>query len=466
MNIGSAQVKINSSNCFKAYDIRGELGKDLDTSVVYKIGRSFAQVLKVGKVVIGRDNRTSSPSLSNSIVTALLDEGVQVLDLGMCGTEEMYFGTAYFEADGGIQVTASHNPINFNGMKLVGRGSRPLNTETEFNKIKEISQNDTSKAKLYSGSYKEIGTIAREAYVKKVLSFVSFANFKKFKVLVNFGNGAAAPTFDAITKKLEANSVFIDFVKVNEEPDGTFPNGVPNPLLIQNHFSTGQQVINNKADFGIAFDGDFDRCFFFDDQGNFINGEYIVGLLAEYFLEKEKGLRIVHDYRVIWSIKDSISRNSGISTLCNTGHVFIKAAMRENDAIYGGEISAHHYFKEFFSCDSGMIPWLLVLEILSRNKNKMSTLIKKKAQTFPSSGERNFIVNNSEVILKRIEKHFSRDQIEFDYNDGLSVTAKNWRFNIRTSKTEKLLRLNIESCGNSNIIDEKLNELIALIESD
>ena len=461
--MSDTQMETNSFSCFKAYDIRGEVGKDLDNSIVYWIGRSFAQVVHAQKVVIGRDNRQSSLSLTNSIIDGLLDEGVQVLDLGLCGTEEMYFGTSHFDADGGIQVTASHNPVNFNGMKLVGPGSRPLEIETEFKKIKGICQGGLINPKSNSGSYDEIGRVSRDAYIKKILSLVNLTNVKEFTVLVNFGNGAAGPTFDEINKQLKENGILINFIKVNEEPDGTFPNGVPNPLLSENHSFTGQQVINTGADLGIAFDGDFDRCFFFDNKGDFINGEYIVGLLAEYFLEKKKGSHIVHDYRVIWSIRDCISRMEGTSILCDTGHVYIKEAMRKNNAIYGGEISGHHYFKDFFCCDSGMIPWLLVLKILTKKKKKMSAIIAQQAKKVVSSGEQNFMVNDIEKTLKRVESHLGVGGVKSNYNDGLSLSGSNWRFNIRASKTEKLLRLNIESRGGTKIIEEKLKELTSLI---
>ena len=452
-------------NCFKAYDVRGEIGKDLDSNLAYKIGRSFVQVLKAKKVIIGRDNRESSPEISNALVTALLDEGTHVLDLGLCGTEEMYFATSYYKADGGIQVTASHNPASFNGMKFVGKGSKPLDNVTEFKEIQVLTRNFTANFKSTLGSHKKIGETSRQAYIKKILSLVNISKFKKLKVLVNFGNGAAGPTFTEIAKILKQQNVPIKFIRINEKPDGKFPNGAPNPLLAKNHQHTGQHVKDSGADLGIAFDGDFDRCFFFDENGEFINGEYVVGFLAEYFLEKGKSLGIVHDLRVIWNIQNSIKEMNGKSILCNTGHVFVKEAMRRHSAIYGGEISGHHYFKDFYFCDSGMLPWLLICEILSVKKRNIKSLVENQFVRFRSSGEQNFLVRNIENAIKKIENHFNDHGLVYDYTDGLSVTGKDWRFNLRPSNTENLLRLNIESRGGGNIVDLKLKEISSLLTS-
>lgn len=448
--------------CFKAYDIRGKLGEELNEDIARTIGSAFASVLNAKRVVIGRDIRPTSKALSNAVAEGLISQGVEVLDLGLSGTEEMYFATSHFNADGGICVTASHNPMDYNGMKMVKAGSAPLDPTTELSKVKELAETGSFQAATTAGSIHEAKG-ARKAYVERVLSFLDISALKPMKLLVNAGNGAAGPTFDAIFDALKAKGAPLDVVRLHHTPDGDFPNGIPNPLLDENQPATAKAVIAEGADLGIAWDGDFDRCFFFDHQGKFIAGEYVVGLLAEAFLAKEPGAGIVHDPRVIWNTQDIVSNSGGKALQSRTGHAFVKQVMRETGAVYGGEMSAHHYFRDFFACDSGMIPWLLVIELLSRRGQPLSDLIARRIEAFPSSGENNFRVADVPSAIAKVEAAYTEKALIRDETDGLSLSFEDWRFNIRASNTEPLLRLNIESKGQPDLVREKLAEIKALL---
>lgn len=450
--------------CFKAYDIRGRLGEDLDAGIAYRIGRGFARALDARRVVLGRDNRPSSGELADAVAAALIDEGVEVLDLGLCGTEEMYFATSHFDADGGIEVTASHNPIDYNGMKMVGRGSAPLDGETALDAIRILAEADDFGTAAAGGSQRDVGGEARLAYVAKVVGFVDVAALRPLKIVVNAGNGAAAPAFDAIAAALGAQGATLDFIRLHHQPDGSFPNGIPNPLLPENQPVTADAVRAEGADLGIAFDGDFDRCFFFDETGAFIDGEYIVGLLAAAFLAREPGARIVHDPRVIWNTRDIVAASGGHAIQSRTGHAFLKAALREHDAVYGGEMSAHHYFRDFVHCDSGMIPWLLVAELMGRSGRPLSELVAERRAAFPSSGEINFVVIDADAARARVEAEFAGEARGRDETDGLSLDMGKWRFNLRASNTEPLLRLNVETRGDRKLLDRKVARLRALID--
>ena len=378
-------------------------------------------------------------------------------------TEEVYASVSEFNACAGIKVTASHNPIDYNGMKIVGRGSKPL-TGKEFEAIKALAEESNFIQPKKEGCVINKKEASRAAYVKKVLSFVDCSNFKPLKIVINSGNGAAGPTLDEISKKLEDKSVKTNFVFVYHDPDPTFPNGIPNPLLEDNRSSTADAVIKEKADFGVAFDGDFDRCFFFDHLGSFVPGEYMVGLLAEVFLTKEKGATIIHDPRVIWNTIDAINKCGGQAIAAKTGHTFVKAAMRKSDAIYGGEMSAHHYFRDFAYCDSGIIPWLLVWEYLSTSNFTLSDVISERINRFPSSGELNFTVQNAAKCTERVRNYFLSSARSVDELDGLSMTFETWRFNLRKSNTEPFVRLNVETRGDHVLLQEKINDLKLLIE--
>jgi len=451
--------------CFKAYDIRGRLGVNIDPEICYRIGRAFAVILDLKRVVVGYDARQSSPELAISISQGLMNEGVEVLDIGLSGTEEMYWATSQFKACGGIEVTASHNPIDYNGLKLVKSGSRPLDSLNEFLRIKGLAEQNSFGSKKRGGSCRNISKNARNAYVKKLLKFLNPDALRSLKIVVNSGNGAAGPTFDAIARTLSKLTDKLSFERIYHEPDNTFPNGVPNPILPENHGPTKEKIQESGADLGIAFDGDFDRCFFFDENGDFIPGEYIVGLLASIFLKNEPGAVIVHDPRVIWNTQDIVQAAGGVCVQSKTGHSLIKQTMREHNAIYGGEMSAHHYFRDFAYCDSGMIPWLMIIELISILGKPLSTLVKERKAAFPSSGEMNFILQDPKSSILKVISNYEQDAITKDYTDGVSLNFENWRFNLRNSNTEPLVRLNIESKGDISLISKTLKDMEVILKS-
>lgn len=451
-------------SCFKAYDIRGRLGPDLNEEIALRIGRAFAEILDARRVVVGRDCRASSAALMSAVVKGLLAAGVEVLDLGLCGTEEMYFATSHFDADGGISVTASHNPMDYNGMKIVGRGSAPLDPATDMARIRTLAESGAFAADRVGGRV-IAAEGARAAYVDRVLSFVELSALRPLNILVNAGNGAAGPTFDAIAAALAERRAPLRFIRMHHDPDGSFPNGIPNPLLPENQPVTSLAVVAKGADFGVAWDGDFDRCFLFDHQGRFVPGEYMVGLLAQVFLAKEPGATIVHDPRVVWNTQAVIAAAGGRAQISRTGHAFLKQAMRDYGAVYGGEMSAHHYFRDFMACDSGMIPWLTLAELISRTGRSLADLVAEARAAFPSSGEINFSTADAAAALARVEATLAPEAIRIDRVDGLSLTFPDWRLNLRSSNTEPLLRLNIETRGDATSLTTRVAELSALIAS-
>lgn len=446
--------------CFKAYDIRGKLGDELNEDIVYRIGRAYAQFLKPKSVVVGGDVRLTSKTLKNALSNGLRDEGVDVIDIGMAGTEEIYFATSYLKTDGGIEITASHNPIDYNGMKLVRANSKPISGDTGLNDIKRLAEDNNFSPVNFAarGSIRELSTL--DAYVQHLLSYVDVAQLKPLRLVVNAGNGAAGHVIDAIEKYLP-----FEFIKINHEPDGTFPNGIPNPLLVENRASTTAAVIAHKADMGIAWDGDFDRCFLFDETGAFTEGYYIVGLLAEAFLLKNPGAKIIHDPRLTWNTLDIAQQNGGLAIQSKTGHAFIKERMREEDAVYGGEMSAHHYFRDFFYCDSGMIPWLLVCELLSRKQQTLSSMLEDRIAKFPSPGEINSHVADAKIAIDKVFNHYVSAAKFIDKTDGISLEFDNWRFNLRMSNTEPVVRLNVESRNDQTLVDQKTTEVLNLLNS-
>ncbi len=449
--------------CFKTYDIRGRLGVDLDDKIAYRVSRGFAQALQARKVVVGRDCRASSSELAAAVIRALLDEGVEVLDLGLAGTEEMYHATTHFAADGGIEITASHNPIDYNGLKMVRKGSAPLDAATGLSAIKALAEADAFGAAKTGGTLRDVGAEARAAYVETVLSFVDVSALKPLKVLVNAGNGTAGPTFDAIAEGLARRGSPLRFIRLHHDPDGSFPNGIPNPLLVENRPQTADAVLAHGADMGVAWDGDFDRCFFFDHKGGFIDGEYIVGLLAEVFLAKEKGAKIVHDPRVCWNTREVVAAAGGIAVQAKTGHAFVKQAMRDNGAVYGGEMSAHHYFRDFVWCDSGMIPFVLIAELVSR-KGALADLVAGRQAAFPSSGEINYHLTDAKAAIARVRAAFQPKAETVDETDGLSLEFADWRFNLRSSNTEPVVRLNVESRGQAGLLAGRVASVEALLK--
>ena len=444
---------------FKAYDIRGRIPDEINDDLAYDIGRAYAAFVKPKKVAIGYDIRLSSPQLAKALKRGLMDVGVDVLDIGLWGTEGSYFATAAEKLDGGIMVTASHNPPDYNGMKFVREEARPISADTGLQDMRRLIETGKLPAKAAKpGTERPLDIRAK--YLEHLLSYVKGAQLKKLKVVVNPGNGGAGLIIDALEPKLP-----FEFVKVNHEPDGTFPNGVPNPMLEENRAATADVVRRTGADVGLAWDGDYDRCFFFDETGQFIEGYYLVGLLAETFLTREPGARIVHDPRLTWNTLDIVARYGGTPVLCKSGHAFIKQKMREVDAAYGGEMSAHHYFRKFTYCDSGMIPWLLVLAVICERGAPLSALVGERMRLFPASGEINRrLASDAKSILARVRAHYESRAQAIDLTDGLSMEFGDWRFNLRGSNTEPLVRLNVEARGSAELMREKTAEVLKLVD--
>lgn len=444
--------------CFKAYDIRGRVPDELNVDLSRKIGQSFAAVYNLKKVVVGRDMRLSSDSLAGAIIEGLCDMGCEVLDLGLIGTEEMYHAAFSLESegvDGGVVITASHNPADYNGMKFVIKGAMPVTGESGLLAMSNMIVEDSIPSICEVRGACQ-GLDNKNRYVDDLLTYVDPAKLKPLKIVVNSGNGCAGAVIDLLEKHLP-----FTFIKIHHEPDGTFPHGVPNPLLVENRESTTRAVKEHGADLGIAWDGDFDRCFFWDENGDFIEGYYIVGLLAQVMLQKEPGAKILYDPRLTWNSQELIHVNGGVPIMTKTGHAFIKERMRKEDALYGGEMSAHHYFRDFGYCDSGMIPWLLVVSLLSSGSTGLSSLVEERKAAFPVSGEINNKVQDADEVIREIEEKYADG--DKDYTDGLSVEFDKYRFNVRKSNTEPLLRLNVETRGDAILLEEKTSELLRMI---
>lgn len=447
---------MDTISCFKAYDVRGRVPDQLNEDIAYRIARAYAEFLSPGKVVVGYDIRLSSEAICQALAKGLMDAGVDVSSIGLCGTEEIYFATSHLQMDGGIVVTASHNPKDYNGLKFVREKSRPISGDTGLNEIKLLAEKNNFTAALKKGSYTTFD--GKQAYVEHLLSYIDVSALKPLKVVCNAGNGGAGKIIDLLEPHLP-----LEFIKIHHQADGNFPNGVPNPLVPENRQSTIDAIRTNKADFGIAWDGDFDRCFFFDETGAFIEGYYIVGLLAETFLKKQPGAKVIHDPRLIWNTIAICERLGGRAIQSKTGHAFIKERMRAEDAIYGGEMSAHHYFRDFFYCDSGMVPWLLIAELVSVTGKRLSQFISERIAEFPVSGEINRTIAEPENVLKKVQAHFESEVKEMDFTDGLSMDMGDWRFNLRMSNTEPVVRLNVESKGNVALVEERTQEILALM---
>lgn len=449
--------------CFKAYDIRGKLGSELNEEIAYKIGRAYGQIYQPKTVVVGCDVRLSSEGLKQATMKGLNDAGVNVLDLGLTGTEEVYFGAFHLDVQGGIEITASHNPMDYNGMKLVREGSRPISSDTGLKEIQALAESGNFDEVTHKGSTKPYNILPE--FIEHLLTYIDPTQIRPLKLVMNAGNGAAGHVVDALEEKFKSLNIPVEFIKIHNDPDGNFPNGIPNPILIENRSSTSNAVLEHKADMGIAWDGDFDRCFLFDEKGQFIEGYYIVGLLAQAFLLKQSGEKIVHDPRLIWNTLDITEQYNGVAVQSKSGHAFIKDVMREHNAVYGGEMSAHHYFRDFAYCDSGMIPWLLTLTVLSETGLSLSELVEGMIQKFPCSGEINFKVEDTQKTIQKIFDHFSKDNPSIDETDGVSLDFGAWRLNVRASNTEPLLRLNIESRADKNPkpMQEYVDELTQLI---
>lgn len=443
-------------DCFKAYDIRGRLPDQINADIAWRIGRAYAAELAPRQVVVGHDVRLQSPALAEALTRGLTEGGADVIDIGLCGTEEVYFHTFHRGADGGVMITASHNPLDYNGMKLVREGSRPISGDSGLDAIRARAERGAFAPAPRAGVVR-VDTDKR-AYIQHLLGYVSVPALSPLKIVVNAGNGGAGLVIDELERFLP-----FEFIKVHHEPDGRFPHGIPNPLLPENRAATAEAVLAHGADLGIAWDGDFDRCFFFDETGRFIEGYYLVGLLAEQMLAKHPRAKIIHDPRLTWNTVETVRAAGGTAVQSKTGHAFIKERMRAEDAAYGGEMSAHHYFRDFAYCDSGMIPWLLVVERLCRSRQPLSALVEARMAAFPCSGEINFEVTDSAAVIERILAHYETEGPQVDRTDGVSVSFPTWRFNLRTSNTEPLLRLNVETRGDAPLLASRTAELRRLI---
>lgn len=463
--LDNRKMIMNKLTCFKAYDIRGKLGTELNEEIAYKIGRAYGQIYQPKTVVVGCDVRLTSEGLKQATIRGLNDAGVNVLDLGMTGTEEVYFGAFHLDVQGGIEITASHNPMDYNGMKLVRENARPISADTGLKDIQALAESEQFDEVSQKGTSQKYNILPE--FVEHLLTYIDPKKIRPLKLVMNAGNGAAGHAVDAIEEKFKQLNIPIEFIKVHNNPDGTFPNGIPNPILVENRDSTSNAVLEHKADMGIAWDGDFDRCFLFDEKGQFIEGYYIVGLLAQAFLLKQAGEKIVHDPRLVWNTLDIVEQYNGVAVQSKSGHAFIKDVMREYNAVYGGEMSAHHYFRDFAYCDSGMIPWLLAVSVLSETKQSLSSLVEGMIDRFPCSGEINFKVADTQVTIQKIFDHFADQKPEIDKTDGVSLDFGAWRLNVRASNTEPLLRLNIESRKDKNPkpMQDYVDELTQLIQS-
>ena len=443
---------------FKAYDVRGVYPTEVNEELAYRVGRIFSAMFAAETVVVGHDIRLSGRALVDALTEGLRHGGTKVIDIGQCGTEMIYFATAHLNADGGIMVTASHNPKEYNGMKLVRKDARPISGDTGLKEIGEMAVASNFVHAQVAG--KTLGELERvdivPAYIEHLLSYVDKSALKPMKIVANPGNGGAGPIMKELAKHLP-----FEIISIFDEPDGSFPNGVPNPILMPNREATAKVVRETGADLGIAWDGDFDRCFLFDENAEFIEGYYIVGLLAEVFLLKEPGAKIMYDPRLTWNTEAILERDGGVPVRCKSGHAFMKECMRQNGVLYGGEMSAHHYFRDFSYCDSGMIPWLLVAELMCRSGKKLSELVGARVDMFPCSGEINRKVEDSAAILAALEAKYADG--EQDKMDGLSVAYADWRFNVRTSNTEPVMRLNVETKGDKELLAAKTAEILEII---
>jgi phosphomannomutase len=444
---------------FKAYDVRGRIPDEISESLAYDIGRAYCAFVRPKTVAVGYDIRLSSPALAAALKRGLTDCGADVCDIGLWGTEGVYFATAAEKLDGGIMVTASHNPPDYNGMKFVREDSRPISADTGLKDMAALIASGALPARAAKpGSERALDI--RGKYLEHLLGYVERRALKPLKVVCNAGNGGAGLIIDLLEPQLP-----FDFVKLQHQPDGRFPHGVPNPMLEENRATTSEAVRAARADVGLAWDGDYDRCFFFDEQGQFIEGYYLVGLLAARFLEREPGARIVHDPRLTWNTIDLVRRHGGVPVLSKSGHAFIKQKMREVDAAYGGEMSAHHYFRNFSYCDSGMIPWLLVLAVLAERGEPLSALVGERMRLYPASGEINLrLAGEAKAVLARVQKQYAGGALALDFTDGLSVEYSEWRFNLRGSNTEPLVRLNVESRGSTALMRDKTAELLEFLQ--
>jgi phosphomannomutase/phosphomannomutase/phosphoglucomutase len=443
---------------FKAYDIRGRVPDQLDEERAFLIGQAFARVIQPdGPVAIGFDMRLTSQSLAAALARGLNRAGVDTRDIGLCGTEVVYHAASKDGMGGGIMITASHNPADYNGMKLVREQAIPISADTGLKEMEALLAEGLEPVNVEQpGEHRRLSVF--DEYVERVRAFVDAERLGSARIVVNAGNGCAGPAFDAIAEGLP-----LSVTRLHHEPDGRFPNGVPNPLLPDNREETARAIVEAGADLGIAWDGDFDRCFFFDHTGRFVEGYYLVGLFARQLLEKSPGEKIVLDPRLTWNTLAEVADAGGTALVNKSGHAFIKERMRSENALYGGEMSAHHYFRDFSYCDSGMIPWLLLLERIATTGKSLAELVDERIRAFPCSGEINFTVDDPQAVMDRVLQHFAPDDPKIDRTDGISLAFDAWRFNLRASNTEPVIRLNVETRADEDLLAEKTELLRTLI---
>ncbi|HEX5468442.1 MAG TPA: phosphomannomutase/phosphoglucomutase [Gaiellaceae bacterium] len=441
---------------FKAYDVRGLHPSELDEEGAWAIGRAYVEEFEPKRIAVGRDMRLSSPAMTESVIRGAEAGGAAVTDIGLVGTEMLYFAVGELDLDGGVMVTASHNPKEYTGMKIVRRGALPVGGDSGLLEIRDraLSIADTSGSDPVKAETVDV----YPSFVDRVLSFVDVREIKPLRVVIDAGNGMAGAMLPPLLERLP-----LDVVRCFFEPDGSFPNHEPNPLLPENREFIVAKVKEERADLGIAFDGDADRCFFVDDGGEFVAGDFVTALLAETMLEKEPGAKIIYDVRASWAVPDAIERLGGEALVNRVGHAFIKERMRKDDALFGGEVSGHYYFRDFNQADSGTIPALLMVELLSKRDRRLSELLRPFRERYFITGELNTPVADVPLKLQELKEHFG-DQGEVSHLDGLSVTAKDWHMNVRPSNTEPLLRLNLEAL-NPELMQRKRDEVLGVIRS-
>jgi phosphomannomutase len=439
---------------FKAYDVRGIYPSELDEDGAHAIGRAYVEYFEPRRIAVGRDMRLSSPSVAAAVIQGAADGGASVVDIGLVGTEMLYFAVGELGLDGGIAVTASHNPKDYTGMKIVRRGALPVGGESGLLEIRD-------RALSLADSPGSGPTVAEEvdiypAFVDKVMSFIDPAAIKPLRVVIDAANGMAGVMLPPVLERLP-----IDPVRCFFDPDGSFPNHAPNPLLEENRQFIMAKVREEEADLGIAFDGDADRCFFVDDGGEFVPGDFVTALFAESMLEKEPGGTIIYDVRASWAVRDVVERAGGRALPNRVGHAFIKQRMREVDSVFAGEVSGHYYFRDFTQADSGTIPALLMLELVSKKGKRLSEILRPFRERYFLTGEINTRVDDVALKLQELKEHFAGEG-EISHLDGISITAKDWHLNVRPSNTEPLLRLNLEALD-PELMERKRDEALAVI---
>ncbi len=442
------------SSVFKAYDVRGIYGRELDEEGAYAIGRAYVEQFELGRIAVGHDMRESSPGMARAAIEGASDGGADVLELGLVGTEMLYFAVGSLGLDGGIAVTASHNPKEYTGMKIVGRGALPVGGDSGLLDVRDRALSEAMGGPLRRGavSYEDIWP----AYVDKVLSFVDTSAISPMRVVVDAANGMAGAMLPPVLEHLP-----IETVRCYFEPDGTFPNHEPNPLLPENREFIVRKTLEEGADLGVAFDGDADRCFFVDESGEFVPGDFVTALFAETVLEREPGAKIIYDVRASWAVPDTIKAAGGVPVVSRVGHAFIKHVMREEGAAFGGEVSGHYYFRDFCQADTGVVPFLLMLELVSRRGQKLSEILRPFRDRYFITGELNTPVPDVDGKLRELEERFGPDGT-VSHLDGLSVEGPDWHFNVRPSNTEPLLRLNLEARSQEQM-ERRRDEVLSLI---